>query len=73
METIHASIITETENGYQLDTIPDDEWKEVKEIMDCPKCGGKIIEKKTKRGKIFYYRSSRKNRFLRWEILPGSL
>ena len=33
METIHASIITETENGYQLDTIPDDEWKEVKEIM----------------------------------------
>lgn len=30
------------------------EEKEVKEIMDCPKCGGKIIEKKTKRGKIFY-------------------
>ena len=22
--------------------------------MDCPKCSGKIIEKKTKRGKIFY-------------------
>ena len=22
--------------------------------MDCPKCGGKIVEKTTKRGKIFY-------------------
>ena len=28
--------------------------KEEKEIMPCPKCEGKIIEKKTKRGKIFY-------------------
>ena len=28
--------------------------KEVKEIMNCPLCDGKIIEKKTKRGKIFY-------------------
>ncbi|MBQ2872501.1 MAG: type I DNA topoisomerase [Bacilli bacterium] len=25
-----------------------------KEIMDCPTCGGKIIEKKTRKGKIFY-------------------
>lgn len=33
METIHASVITETEKGYQLDVIPDDEWIEVKEIM----------------------------------------
>ncbi|MBR3199067.1 MAG: DUF1292 domain-containing protein [Bacilli bacterium] len=33
METIHASVITETENGYQLDVIPDDEWSDVKEIM----------------------------------------
>ena len=24
------------------------------EIMDCPKCNGKVVEKKTKRGKIFY-------------------
>ncbi len=32
----------------------DKEEKEVKEIMTCPKCEGKIIEKKTKRGKIFY-------------------
>ena len=30
------------------------EPKEVKEICDCPNCDGKIIEKKTKRGKIFY-------------------
>ena len=30
------------------------EPKEVKEIMDCPKCGGKIVEKTTKKGKIFY-------------------
>ena len=30
------------------------EEKEVKEIMDCPKCGGKIIEKTTRKGKIFY-------------------
>ncbi|MGN1312265.1 MAG: type I DNA topoisomerase [Bacilli bacterium] len=25
-----------------------------KEVMECPKCDGKIIEKRTKRGKIFY-------------------
>ena len=30
------------------------EEKEVKEIMTCPKCGGKIIERKTHKGKIFY-------------------
>lgn len=28
--------------------------KVVVEICDCPKCGNKIIEKKTKKGKIFY-------------------
>ena len=28
--------------------------KEVVEVMDCPECSGKIIERKTKRGKIFY-------------------
>ncbi len=27
---------------------------EEKEICDCPNCGGKIIEKKSRRGKIFY-------------------
>ena len=30
------------------------EEKEVVEIMDCPECSGKIIEKKTRKGKIFY-------------------
>ncbi len=30
------------------------EIKEVKEIMTCPKCGGKIVEKTTKKGKTFY-------------------
>ena len=31
------------------------EEKEIKEIMDCPECGkGKIIEKTTRKGKIFY-------------------
>lgn len=33
METFHASVITENEDGYQLDTMSDDEWKIVKEIM----------------------------------------
>ena len=31
-----------------------EEKEEVKEIMDCPNCDGKIVEKKTRRGKIFY-------------------
>ena len=30
------------------------EEKEVKDICKCPKCGGTIIEKKTRKGKIFY-------------------
>lgn len=30
------------------------EPKEEKEICDCPNCDGKIIEKKSKRGKVFY-------------------
>lgn len=30
------------------------EEKKVSEIMDCPKCDGKIVERKTRRGKIFY-------------------
>ncbi|MDD6323768.1 MAG: DUF1292 domain-containing protein [Bacilli bacterium] len=33
METIHASTLSETKDGYQLDKIPDNEWKEVKEVM----------------------------------------
>ena len=30
------------------------EERKIIEICDCPKCGGRIIEKKTKKGKIFY-------------------
>ena len=30
------------------------EEKKIVEICDCPKCGHKIIEKKSKRGKLFY-------------------
>ena len=30
------------------------EKKEIKELMSCPKCDGKIIEKKTRKGKIFW-------------------
>lgn len=30
------------------------EEKEIKEICDCPNCSGKIIEKKSRRGKVFY-------------------
>ena len=33
METIHASVLNENEDGYQLDKISEDEWKEVKEVM----------------------------------------
>jgi len=34
------------------------EPKEIVEICDCPNCEGKIVEKKSKRGKIFYGCSS---------------
>ena len=27
---------------------------QIKEICDCPNCEGKIIEKKSRRGKVFY-------------------
>lgn len=30
------------------------EPKEIKEIMKCPKCDGMVIEKKTRKGKVFY-------------------
>lgn len=33
MVTINASTLNEEKDGYQLDAIPDDEWKEVKEVM----------------------------------------
>ena len=50
------------------------EEKEVKEIMDCPKCGGKIIEKKTKRGKIFYgCNNYPKCKYASWDKPTGNL
>lgn len=33
METIHASVIKENDEGYQLDVIPNEEWTAVKEVM----------------------------------------
>lgn len=50
------------------------EEKEVKEIMACPKCGGKIIEKKTKRGKIFYgCNNYPKCKYASWDKPTGNL
>lgn len=46
------------------------EKKEVKEIMSCPKChDGKVIERKTKKGKIFYGCSNYpKCKFATWDL-----
>lgn len=50
------------------------EEKQAKEIMDCPKCGGKIIEKKTKRGKIFYgCNNYPKCKYASWDKPTGNL
>ncbi len=44
------------------------EEKEVVEVMDCPNCDGKIIERKTRKGKIFYGCSNYpKCRFASWD------
>lgn len=50
------------------------EEKALVEIMDCPKCEGKIIERKTKRGKVFYGCSSYpKCDFASWDKPTGEL
>ena len=50
------------------------EEKQVKEIMDCPKCDGKIIEKKTKRGKIFYgCNNYPKCKYASWDKPTGNI
>ena len=42
--------------------------------MDCPKCGGKIIEKKTRKGKIFYGCSNYpKCNFATWDKPTGEM
>ena len=33
METIHASILNKSEDGYNLETMPDEDWETVKELM----------------------------------------
>ncbi len=44
------------------------EEKKVIEIMDCPNCSGKIIERKTRRGKVFYGCSNYpKCKFASWD------
>ena len=54
--------------------IQTNEKKEVKEIMDCPSCDGKIIERKTKRGKIFYGCSNYpKCKFATWDLPIGEM
>ena len=46
-----------------------EEKKEIKEIMDCPHCDGKIIERKTKKGKVFYGCSNfPKCKFASWDL-----
>ena len=50
------------------------EEKEIKEIMTCPKCGGKIIEKNTKKGKVFYGCSNfPKCKVAVWDIPTGEV
>jgi len=50
------------------------EKKEIVEIMDCPNCDGKIVERKTKRGKIFYGCSNYpKCKLATWDKPTGEL
>lgn len=47
---------------------------EVKEIMDCPECGGKIVEKTTRKGKIFYgCNNYPKCKFASWDKPTGGV
>jgi len=50
------------------------EKKETTEIMDCPNCDGKIVERKTKRGKVFYGCSNYpKCKLATWDKPTGEL
>ena len=50
------------------------EEKEIKEICKCPKCGGTIIEKTTRRGKIFYgCNNYPKCKVAVWDLPTGEL
>ena len=48
------------------------EQKEIKEIVKCPECGGTIIEKTSKRGKVFYgCNNYPKCKVATWDIPTG--
>ena len=48
------------------------EEQEIKEIMDCPDCSGKIIERTTRRGKVFYgCNNYPKCKFASWDRPTG--
>ena len=50
------------------------EVKEVKELAKCPLCGGSIVEKKSKRGKVFYGCSNfPKCNVATWDLPTGEL
>lgn len=50
------------------------EEKEVVEIMDCPLCDGKIVEKPTRRGKVFYgCNHYPKCKFASWDKPTGEM
>ncbi len=48
------------------------EEKEINEIVKCPECGGMIVEKKSKRGKVFYgCNNYPKCKVATWDIPTG--
>ena len=50
------------------------EEKQIKEIANCPECGGKIIEKTSKKGKVFYGCSNfPKCKVATWDMPTGEL
>ena len=55
-EAVHNAIVLEqvAEMASRAEQLNNHVKELPKEIMNCPKCSGKIIEKKTKKGKIFY-------------------
>ena len=55
MQNSELQIMFYGENlGTYSSNLDDYPGVEVKEICGCPKCSGQIIEKKSKRGKVFY-------------------
>ncbi len=49
-----------------------EEEREVEEVIDCPLCDGKIVSKKTKKGKLFYGCTNYpKCKFATWDVPVG--